>query len=529
MRKILVGIVISVLLICSVSCMAAETETAYPSTAEVIIDGKKVDFCAYNLYGSNYFMLRDVALSLNGTDKSFNIIYYHNNGSIYFNEFEDYTSVGTEFMQKSKNIEEALFSAQTVTRQGEGQFQESQAKEYALVGYNINGSNYFKIRDIARIFDFYISYNNGHIMIDTSKVYEAEKAYEPAGMQIGKAHESDLPLFINEMPIVSYYAPCETAYNAEQLGRINKNPRLNGVYINAADLTNYGFDKKEHGGNIYLTRNKNKAFGILDGVIINSAPTGVYDVFGSDEKVYLDGEPIRTVIADNMFLIAASELMKYGDVYNNYHYLDYSGNVLQDRINIDFMRDEITERFNSMGEGETVPITLYSNPETQDDALKYFLYNRTCAQGKLIKKEGMWQYAISHGVSGTENEKYIGDIRDNKFNGNGIWEKASSSTGAGSAALNRWRFERGDFENGALVNGIYLYSAGGKPNITGERIEGNMNNGYKREFFVFQGRDEKYRFGYRTVREGEVKGGEYCGYYREYDENGELIFDDYKN
>lgn len=503
---------------------AVHAETAQPSKVIVTVNNQEVDFCAYNLYGSNYFMLREVAAALKGTDKQFNVKY---SNQIYLNEYEDYTLIGTEFKESSKYTEEAAFSVQNIIREGEGAMRSADAVDYTLVGYNINDSNYFKIRDIARIFDFYIGYADGHITIDTSKAYEPEKPYEPKGGQIGTAHEANLALFINEMPIVSYYAPCETAYSAEQLERINKNPRLNGVYINAADLESYGFDKEERGGNIYLTRNKDKAFGMLDGVIINSAPSGVYDVIGSDARVYLDGEVVRTIFAGNMPLIAVSELIKYGGVYANYHYADYSGNVLYKRINIDFMRDEITERFDALGEGEIIKIETDSEPDTEDEVPEYFR-DKICARGELTEKSGMWSYALNYGLSGTRNERYIGGVRDGKFSGSGIWESASSNAGAGSSALNRWEFERGNFENGILVNGISVTSATGKPDLTGSRMEGNMQNGYRREFFVFQGEYEQYRFGYRAVREGEIKNGEYCGYYREYNEDGEVIFDDYK-
>ena len=46
-------------------------------------------------------------------------------------------------------------------------------KEVNLTAYNIDGNNYFKLRDIGLIFDFGIYWDgiNNIIIIDTSKVY----------------------------------------------------------------------------------------------------------------------------------------------------------------------------------------------------------------------------------------------------------------------------------------------------------------------------------------------------------------------
>ena len=51
----------------------ADAETANPSDATVTVNGAPVQMAAYNLYGSNYFKLRDVAAALNGTEKQFSV------------------------------------------------------------------------------------------------------------------------------------------------------------------------------------------------------------------------------------------------------------------------------------------------------------------------------------------------------------------------------------------------------------------------------------------------------------------------
>ena len=335
--KKLIGILIAAF---ALTCgLSAHAETAQPSEAVVTVNGWETDFCAYNLYGSNYFMLRDVAAALSGTDKQFNVGWANN--AVSLTSKTEYERIGTEFLQNADNSADALFSVPAITLDG---------TEITLVGYNINGSNYFKIRDIARIFDFNIGYEYGHISIDTAKQYAPEMPYE-SGSVIGMAHEADLALFINEMPIVSYYTAVDTAYNETQLARINENPRLNGVYVSARDLENYGFDVYLDDA-IWLTRNKDKKFGMLDGEIINSAPTGISEVYASDTKVYLDGVNTRNIMINGEPYISAAELLKYGemdavkDAVNQLYKSKYD-----ESVSIEFLKPQLEAEY-AAAEGE---------------------------------------------------------------------------------------------------------------------------------------------------------------------------------
>jgi len=76
-----------------------------------------------------------------------------------------YTSVGNE-LNVSGNTAKivAKFAVPKIYWDG---------REVSLIGYNINGSNYFKLRDIGKLFDFSVIYNptTKAIQIETSKSY----------------------------------------------------------------------------------------------------------------------------------------------------------------------------------------------------------------------------------------------------------------------------------------------------------------------------------------------------------------------
>ena len=55
--------------------VTAPSPVAIPTTSKILVNGKSVTFDAYNINGSNYFKLRDLAYVLNGTQKQFEVTY----------------------------------------------------------------------------------------------------------------------------------------------------------------------------------------------------------------------------------------------------------------------------------------------------------------------------------------------------------------------------------------------------------------------------------------------------------------------
>ena len=505
MKRLIGILIVSIALLCVVSVSAADypAETAEPSEAVVTVDGNPVDFCAYNLYGSNYFMLRDVAAALSGTDKQFNVDWVNN--AVSLTSETEYEWIGTEFSQNADSSADALFFVPVVTLDG---------TEITLVGYNINGSNYFKIRDIARIFDFNIGYEYGHILIDTAEQYAPEVPYDGADT-IGMAHEADLALFINEMPIVSYYTAVDTAYNETQLARVNENPRLNGVYVDAKNLENYGFDVAVYEDAIWLTRNKDKKFGMLDGEIINSAPTGISEVYASDTKVYLDGVNTRNIKINSEPYISAAELLKYGVISEN-NDASMAQLKFDNRINIDFLEKDLRVQL-----GEDVERISVWYGETNKESTE--VYNPLNKGEVLVNaNEGI---ELAEGTSDLNDYTdifYIGAYANGEKNGIGIYRIDSG----GWSVFDHGYFEYGEFVDGGLYDGVsYTQQYAGTAAV---RTEGARVKGYKREFvlpYFDKKPSENLRFGYRAVREGAIENGEYVGYYREYDEDGKLIFE----
>ena len=143
----------------------AVNHIAVPTQSNVLIDGKKVPFDAFTVDGSNYFKLRDLAKVLNGTKKQFEIGWDSSADSITISTGKGYTSVGGELTVSgnSENKSAALTNSKILL----------DGKELKLTVYNINGSNYFKLRDLAQNINFGVGWDSGAntISVDTASNY----------------------------------------------------------------------------------------------------------------------------------------------------------------------------------------------------------------------------------------------------------------------------------------------------------------------------------------------------------------------
>jgi len=140
------------------------TVTAISSPQKVLVNGIETPFDAYNIDGSNYFKLRDLAYVLNGTEKQFEVDYDSANNTVSLTLGKAYTVIGGEMAAKTSTEIDIVPATSNVYLEGE---------KVNLTAYNINGNNYFKLRDIGEVFDFGIDWDGEKniITIDTSKGY----------------------------------------------------------------------------------------------------------------------------------------------------------------------------------------------------------------------------------------------------------------------------------------------------------------------------------------------------------------------
>ncbi|MNI26735.1 hypothetical protein D3C73_804460 [compost metagenome] len=146
----------------------ADQASANPTASKVLVNGKEVAFEAYNIDGNNYFKLRDMALAVNGTEKNFEVSWDNAKNAINLQTKKAYTPDGTELKASDKPAtKQAALTKSDLFIDG------------AVLGataYNIDGNNYFKLRDIAKAIGFGVTWDDkaNMIGIDTKSGYIEE-------------------------------------------------------------------------------------------------------------------------------------------------------------------------------------------------------------------------------------------------------------------------------------------------------------------------------------------------------------------
>ena len=168
MKKNVLRILASIgllLLFCQPSfALTANKVSAVPVNITVYVNDLAMKFGAYNIDGSSFFKLRDLAYALNGTAKQFEVIWDTAANAICLTSGQAYTAIGGEMTGKSAGVQiaEPIFLNILVDGQKE-----------QLTAYNIGGNNYIKLRDMGQALDFAIEWDsiNNVIHIDCGRPY----------------------------------------------------------------------------------------------------------------------------------------------------------------------------------------------------------------------------------------------------------------------------------------------------------------------------------------------------------------------
>ena len=133
------------------------------SQQSITVNGTSKTLTAYNINGNNFIQLRDLAVLLNNTAKQFAISFNDSTQTAYMTGSSAYLPNGTENAAIA-NYKKAIVSTQ--------HFYYNSTAVYPMA-YNIDGSNYVMIRDLASIMDFGVSYNSttNTISVSTSSSY----------------------------------------------------------------------------------------------------------------------------------------------------------------------------------------------------------------------------------------------------------------------------------------------------------------------------------------------------------------------
>ena len=142
----------------------ADSTSADPTGSKVKVNGETVEFDAYNINGNNFFKLRDIAYTINDTDKKFSVGWNNSVKSVSMTSGASYKPNGTEMSSPG---------ASTVTADiTNAKLYLDKTQIYPLT-YSVNNNNYVKLQDLARAMDFQVGYDSGSktVTINTNESY----------------------------------------------------------------------------------------------------------------------------------------------------------------------------------------------------------------------------------------------------------------------------------------------------------------------------------------------------------------------
>ena len=153
MKKAL-SILLVLLLAVSVLPAGAMAADVVLSPQNLRVDGRTITCEKYNIDGSNYFKLRDIAMVLSGTGSEFSVGWDAEKKVISVVTGEAYEPNGSELdLSGGDKSATAAVSTQTLLING--------VERGDLSAYNIGGNNFFKLRDLGDALGFQVNYDKG--------------------------------------------------------------------------------------------------------------------------------------------------------------------------------------------------------------------------------------------------------------------------------------------------------------------------------------------------------------------------------
>ena len=153
MKKLLPLVLAACLLLAALP-LGASAYDAVLSPQKLLVNGKPIECEKYNIDGSNYFKLRDLACLLSGTVGQFSVSYDAEANAVVITPGQPYVPLGGELLTGADNSATALPSPQAILFDG------NSVGEYLSV-YNIGGSNFFNLRELCALIGIAVDYDAG--------------------------------------------------------------------------------------------------------------------------------------------------------------------------------------------------------------------------------------------------------------------------------------------------------------------------------------------------------------------------------
>ena len=170
MKKVLAFFMTAVM-VCSMGVTTAFGATAKASQDKVAVNGQQIKMQAYNINGYNYFKLRDVAAAVNHSPASFYVGWDAQKQMITMDlgfPYDGSSDLGKPFVTGTKTANPGNGDVLVMKNGTE--------KVVHLSAYNIDGYNYFKLRDLGEVAGFEVGWDAGQKCVNILSYSDAPPA-----------------------------------------------------------------------------------------------------------------------------------------------------------------------------------------------------------------------------------------------------------------------------------------------------------------------------------------------------------------
>lgn len=137
----------------SATTYADNTVTAAVTESSTYFNGEKKEMYGFNIGGNNYYRLRDIAKNFSGTTSQFDASWNNKSNAIEITTGQPYTPESKEdsLYYSSSRTYTAKLSTSKIMVDGQPKL---------ITAYNIDGNNYFQLRDLAGQVPFELEFDN---------------------------------------------------------------------------------------------------------------------------------------------------------------------------------------------------------------------------------------------------------------------------------------------------------------------------------------------------------------------------------
>ena len=293
------GVTAAIAFLAITSASQAHAVNANRTLSNIYLNDNHVYIAGYNINGNNYFKLRDLADELSESANNFDVVWNETAKQVELITGKDYSGTTGNYNPDTSAVNAVESSSKLIIN----------GKETNVTAYNINGNNYYKLRDLGENLGFDVRWQQE---TDTIFLYALDE-----NMHVAERGNYEPPKSQTDNGMDITYIPTESFSKTTDMTATISTARWSNVIenyiVNDNDGTFYSLYKKSPNSNyIYIDTYDSKTYKLLNTQKVEaeldlfggfySGEKYNYIVFGQENREENDNkEVIRIVKYDKQF------------------------------------------------------------------------------------------------------------------------------------------------------------------------------------------------------------------------------------